>query len=108
MYPEIFSETQNLIKLQTHDKDRKLNESEVLKAKISAGFGVLVDAFLRLGFGFSKDGKYYMYPWLIGAIFDVVTLYYINHSDSNWNKATLGTLDEIKRVLMDVKYYETV
>jgi hypothetical protein len=101
LYPEILNEVKNLIKANNPDKNRALTEAENQVAEIQAGVGVSVEALLRLAFGFSSDGKYYMYPWLIGAVLEVINFYYINSSNSNSSKVELSKLKEIKKLLSE-------
>ena len=101
LYPEILNEVKNLIKANNPDKNRALTEAENQVAEIQAGVGVSVEALLRLAFGFSSDGKYYMYPWLIGAVLEVINFYYINSSNSNSSKVELIKLKEIKKLLSE-------
>ena len=101
LYPEVLNEVKNLIKANSFNKNRALTEAENQSAEFQAGVGVSVEALLRLGFGFSSDGKYYMYPWIIGAILEVVNFYYINSSNSNSSKVALNKLKEIKKLLSE-------
>jgi hypothetical protein len=108
LYPESFSEITNMMKMQNSNKDAKLSDEQIIQAKVGAVAGVIVEAILRVGYGFSKDGNYYMLPWLSGAILEMINLHYIRCSNRDYCKTALEKINEIKKILADGKANATV
>jgi len=101
LYPEVFSETTNMMKMRNPNKDANLSDNQIIQAKVGATVGVIVEAFLRIGYGFSNEGNYYMYPWLSGAILEMINLHYTRCSNRDYCKMALDSVNEIKKILIN-------